>query len=93
MAQILNLTSISTLVIIAILVVIEEKWHAFVHKIPKSPVDSKFVGHYTNSEEKSHIGLCLHFYHTHTHTHTHTHRKDKGLYSRNPDYMKVGKII
>ena len=72
MAQILNLTSISTLVIIAILVVIEEKWHAFVHKIPKSPVDSKFVGHYTNSEEKSHIGLCLHFYHTHTHTHTHT---------------------
>jgi len=73
LAQILNLTSISTLVIIAILVVIEEKGHAFVHKIPKSLVDSKFVGHPTNSEEKSHIASCLHFYHTHIHTHTHTH--------------------
>ena len=37
-----------------------------------SLVNSKFVGHHTNSEDKSHIGSCLHFYHTHTRTDTHT---------------------
>ena len=34
------------------------------------------------------------FIHTHTtHIHTHPHPTQKRLYSRNPDYIKVGKII